>query len=231
VLPENYVPFEWVSALAVRAAQEELAIVTGIEHIVAKPNVYNYTAVILPFKYYNAIPTSAIFFQLKKHYAPEERFIIESYNLSVPSTSTKEPIYHWGGCYFPVYCCYELTSIIDRAKYLSWADMIVAVEYNSDTNYFSNIVESLVRDLHCYLVQVNTSQYGDSRITQPTRSEEKNLVTVKGGINMSLLIGEIDIQALRESQIKKYTVQKGGFKPASLGINPEIVRKKITGNF
>jgi hypothetical protein len=81
------------------------------------------------------------------------------------------------------------------------ADMVVAVECNKDTHYFGSIVESLTRDLHCYFVQVNTSEYGDSRISQPTKREKQNILTVKGGINQTVLIGEVDFQSLRKFQI------------------------------
>lgn len=228
VLPENYVPFEWLSSLASKAAREGLSIITGVEHIIVGKNVYNYTAVILPFKYFKTIPTAAIFFQLKKHCSPEETRIIEGYGYEAIEETAPRPLYRWNDCYFPVYCCYELTSISDRAEFMSWADMVVAVEFNSDVNYFGNIVESLARDLHCYFVQVNTSQYGDSRITQPTKSEVRNLISVKGGLNQSILIGEVDIQTLREFQIKNYNLQKNGiFKPTPPGINVRIVRQKL----
>ncbi|MDR1806128.1 MAG: hypothetical protein LBQ80_05115 [Clostridium sp.] len=228
VLPENYVPFEWLPQLASKAAREGLAIITGVEHVIADKNVHNFTAVILPFKYFKTIPTSAVFFQLKKHYSPEEKRIIEGYDFNVIESDKPRLLYRWHDCYFPVYCCYELASISDRAEFMSWADMVVAVEFNSDVNYFGNIVDSLARDLHCYFVQVNTSQYGDSRITQPTKSEERNLIAVKGGLNHSLLIGEIDIQGLREFQVKNYNLQKSGaFKPTPPGIDRSIVRRKI----
>jgi len=228
VLPENYVPFEWLPQLASKAAREGLAIISGVEHVVADKNVHNFTAVILPFKYFKTIPTSAVFFQLKKHYSPEEKRIIEGYDFNVMESDKPRLLYRWHDCYFPVYCCYELASISDRAEFMSWADMVVAVEFNSDVNYFGNIVDSLARDLHCYFVQVNTSQYGDSRITQPTKSEERNLIAVKGGLNHSLLIGEVDIQGLREFQVKNYNLQKSGaFKPTPPGINKAIVRRKI----
>ncbi|MDR0500416.1 MAG: hypothetical protein LBG97_04115 [Coriobacteriales bacterium] len=239
VFPENYVPLEWLPFLASKAAREGLAIVTGVEHVIAGDAAHNLTAVILPFKYFKTIPTSAMFFQLKKHYSPEEKRIIEGYGYRIPreddkeisSEDNKRPLYRWHDCYFPVYCCYELASINDRAEFMSWADMVVAVECNRDVNYFGNIVESLARDLHCYFVQVNTSEFGDSRITQPRKSEERNLIVVKGGMNHSLLIGEIAIQELREFQIKNYTLQKSGaFKPTPPGFNTEIVRKKIERN-
>jgi hypothetical protein len=229
VLPENYVPLEWVTTLATKAAREGIAIVTGLEHLVVDKKVYNYTAVILPFKYLDTIPTAAVFFQLKKHYAPEERRIIDGYLYEPVVGNRKRPLYRWRDCYFPVYCCYDLASITDRAEFMSWADMVVAVECNKDIEYFSNIAESLARDLHCYFVQVNTSQYGDSRITQPARREERDILTVKGGLNQALIIGEIDIQALREFQLQAYTLQKDdkSFKPTPPGIDTSIVKRKI----
>jgi len=228
IFPENYIPFEWLSVLAMKAAREGLGIITGIEHLIVNDEAYNYTAIILPFKYFKIIPTAAIFFQLKNHYSPEEKRLIEGYGLKVANDMGQRSLYRWNDCYFPVYCCYELADIKARSEFMSWADMIVAVEYNKDTNYFGNIIESLTRDLHCYCVQVNTSEYGDSRITQPKHSVEQNLVTVKGGLNPSILVGEVDIQALRNFQIQNYSLQKNGiFKPTPPGIDKNIIRRKI----
>ena len=234
VLPENYVPIEWLPAMATKAARENMAVITGVEHIIVGMNkkIYNYTAVVLPFRYYDTIPTAAVFYQLKKHYSPEEKRVIEGYGFEVVEGQEKRPLYRWKGCYFPVYCCYELAAIHDRAEFLSLADLVVAVEHNKDINYFGSIIESLSIDLHCYCVQVNSSEYGDSRITQPTRRDSQNILTVKGGSNPTLLIGEIDVKSLREFQLKKYALQKSGvFKPTPPGINDSIVRKKIEQEF
>ena len=107
--------------------------------------------------------------------------------------------------------------------------MLIAVEWNKDTNYYSNIMESLSRDIHCYCIQVNTSNYGDSRITQPSKTEEKDIIRTKGGINNTILIGEIDIDKLRDFQLKEYTLQKRDmrFKPTPPDFNTDIVIKKI----
>jgi hypothetical protein len=232
VLPENYVPIEWLPALASKMAKANIAIVTGVEHMIVGKKVYNYTAVILPFEYFKTIPTASMFFQLKKHYSPEERMLVEGYGYKIVTETEKRPLYRWNDCYFTVYCCFELAAIADRAEHMSWLDMVLAVEYNKDTNYFGSIVESLTRDLHCYCIQVNSSEYGDSRITQPKRSEEMNLLAIKGGTNSTLLIGEVEIQALREFQIKNYALQKNGvFKPTPPGIDTNIVRKKIERRF
>lgn len=66
--------------------------------------------------------------------------------------------------------------------------------------YFSNIVESASRDLHCFIVQANTSKYGDSRITGPYNSLFKDIIKVKGGENNVLLIGTVDCLAVREKR-------------------------------
>lgn len=138
-------------------------------------------------------------------------------------------IYKWHGCYFPVYCCYELTSITERAMFQSYADFLVAIEWNKDVNYYSNILESLSRDIHCYCVQVNSSDYGDSRITKPAKTEEKDIVRTKGGKNNTILVDEINIKKIREFQIKEYSLQTcdKNFKATPPGFDTEIVLKKI----
>lgn len=96
-------------------------------------------------------------------------------------------------------------------------------------NYYSNILESLSRDIHCYCVQVNSSDYGDSRITKPSKTEEKDIMRTKGGINSTILVDEIDIGKMRDFQLKEYELQANdrSFKPTPPGFDPEIVLKKI----
>jgi len=112
---------------------------------------------------------------------------------------------------------------------LLYADMIIAVEWNKDTNYYSNILESLSRDIHCYCIQVNSANYGDSRITQPSKTEIKDIIKTKGGINNTILISEVNISDLRNYQVKEYLLQKedNNFKPTPPQFNKNIVMKKI----
>ena len=229
VMPEAFMPFEWLSTVARTCARNNLALVTGVEHIKIDSNIYNLTAVILPYE--DAMSKNAyISFHLKTHYAPAEKREINGYRLQEISGKHYE-IYKWYGCYFPVYCCYELTSIIDRSMFQSYADFLVAIEWNRDVNYYSNILESLSRDIHCYCVQVNSSDYGDSRITKPSKTEEKDIMRTKGGINSTILVDEIDIGRMREFQLKEYELQATdkSFKPTPPGFRPDIVLKKIKG--
>jgi hypothetical protein len=235
ILPECYLPKEWLINLANKAANEQMAVITGIEHFIIGDTVYNVSAIILPFKH-NTIPSSAIFFQIKKHYSPDEKRLIEGLGKETAEkrATGSRTLYHWNRCYFPVFCCYELTSIEDRASFMSYADLAIAIELNRDTNYFGSIVESMTRDLHCYCIQVNASQYGDSRIVQPKKTEERDLIKVKGGANATVLVDEINLAKLREFQIQSYELQQDkklqgdhGFKPTPIGIDREIVRKKM----
>jgi len=237
IMPEAYVPFEWLNVLARTCAKNNMAIVTGVEHIKLKKrnkgkeetNVYNYTATILPY-IENTHRSAYIFFHLKKHYAPSEIEKIEGYRMK-PICGSNYELYRWNDCYFPVYCCYELTSISDRSIFQAYADMIIAVEWNRDVKYYSNILESLSRDIHCYCIQVNSSEYGDSRIMKPSRSEEKDIIRTKGGINSSILVDNINISDLRDFQLKEYSLQQkdNRFKSTPPNFDKDIVIKKIKG--
>lgn len=229
IMPEAFVPFEWLTTIARTCANNKLALVTGVEHVKFKDRVYNLTAVILPYE--DLYSRSAyISFHLKTHYAPAEKQEINGYRLKEIVGNHYE-LYKWNNCYFPVYCCYELTSIYDRALFQSYADFLVAIEWNRDVNYYSNIMESLSRDIHCYCVQVNSSDYGDSRITKPSRTEMKDILRTKGGVNSTILVDSIDIMKLRNFQLKGYDLQcmDKSFKTTPPGFDPDIVLRKIKG--
>ena len=85
--------------------------------------------------------------------------------------------------------------------------MLFAIEYNKDTNYFSNIAESTARDLHCFFIQANTSEYGDSRVVEPRETIKMNPVRVKGGENNIILRYTIDVSALRRFQTQRLPYQ------------------------
>ncbi len=234
VLPECYVPFEWIPMLANICARNQIALVTGIEYYLTKTGtsinrqVYNLTGVILPYKWKD-YSYASITFHHKCHYAPNEIELIEGFNQRYEQGNGYE-LYRWKGVYFPVYCCYELASIKDRSIFANMLDILIAVEWNKDINYYSNIIESLSRDLHCYCVQVNSSDFGDSRIVQPTKTETLNIVKTKGGVNTTILVGEVDVKKLRSFQQKSIMSQKDDatFKqtPPGFSVNSPYLRNK-----
>lgn len=229
IMPEAFIPFEWLATIARTCSRNNLAVVTGVEHIKHMKKIYNLTAVILPYDDFMN-KSAYISFHLKTHYAPSEKREINGYRLKAVEGGQYE-LYKWANCYFPVYCCYELTSITERAIFQSYADFLIAIEWNKDVNYYSNILESLSRDIHCYCVQVNSSDYGDSRITKPSKTEDKDILRTKGGINSTILVDEINIKEMRNFQIKEYELQTSDdrFKSTPPGFKPNIVMKKIKG--
>lgn len=227
VMPEACTPYEWLPTLARTCACTQMAIVTGVEHVIQNDRVYNMTAIILPFEsdeYFCA----QIFFHHKNHFAPDEKRLIQGYRLH-PAEGSGYELYRWNDFYFSVYCCYELASIHDRAIFQSYVDAIVAVEWNHDVNYYSNIIESLSRDIHCYCVQVNSSDYGDSRVTVPSKTEKKDILRTKGGEFPSVLVATIDIKKLRDFQLKEFELQKDDktFKPTPPEFDVKVTEGKL----
>jgi hypothetical protein len=208
VFPEVSIPYAWVHLVARFAKKNDIGIVFGVEHIKVKNRVSNYTCIILPF---SSDTRTSLFinFEAKKHFAPGEKIDIESRGFGTNENKDKTPtLYKWRNSVFSTFNCYELTDIAYRSSLVGKVDFLIAIEYNKDTNYFSSIIDSLSRDIHCYVVQVNTSDYGDSRIVQPSKSESKDLVKLKGGENVYLVVDTIDIKKLRDFQAKGHCLQK-----------------------
>lgn len=220
VLPECSVDHNWVIRLAKVSRESQMAMVFGLEPIIYKKQAYNFIATLLPFKI-GQFNNCVIEFRKKNHYSPNEKKIIENYFLHEPENTTFYSAFQWRNLCFAPYCCYEIASIEDRALFKSIIDAIIVVEWNKDTNYFSNIVESVVRDLHCYCIQTNSSDFGDNRLTQPTSSENMDIIRAKGGINEYLIVADLDIMKLRSFQKKGPQLQKedGFFKQTPPGFN------------
>ena len=223
IMPEAFLPYEWLPILARTCAKSQMAAVTGVEHLVIGNTVYNLTATILPFRDHDNL-CAQICFHLKNHYAPSELTELQKFRMTSPDSETRYELFCWNDCWFSVYCCFELCSIQDRSLFQSYADFLVAVEWNRDINHYGNIVQSLARDMHCYCVQVNEAKYGDSRIVIPMRTEERDLARIKGGKNASVLVDEINIKELRDFQFMGHS--RIEFKPLPPQFDRDIVGAK-----
>ncbi len=205
VFPEVSVPIQWLGLLSDFSKKHNVAIICGLKHIIDKDTkvAQNYIATILPFKY-GYKNDCYITFRLKRWYAPGEEKEIKKHKLNVSDdrSNIKNILFIWNNLHFAVYDCFELTDIQFRSEFKSKVDFIVACEWNKDIKYFSNITEAATRDLHCYVVQVNTSQFGDSKIIAPKKSDEMTILNIKGGDD-NILIGEVNIEELREFQRKE----------------------------
>ena len=189
--------------------------------------VYNLTAVILPYRQ-EEYKYAHVTYHQKVHFSPNELRLIKGYNYR-PMEGNVYCLFKWGDIWFSLYCCFELSSIKARSLFQSYADLCIVVEWNRDINYYSSIMESFCRDLHCYCIQVNSSDYGDSRIVQPSKTEILNIIRTKGGKNRSILVEDIDIDVMRNFQIKEYELQKDDsiFKPTPPQFDKEILKMKM----
>lgn len=74
---------------------------------------------------------------------------------------------------------------------------------------------------------LNDRQYGDSRIRAPLKeSWQRDLLRIKGGITNYCVMGEIDVQALRQVQSSHCSLVKP-FKPLPDGFEIDFCRKAL----
>jgi len=236
VLPEVSIPHTWVPMIVAWARNHQIGVICGLEHRIGRENcALNEVLAALPYRTTNNVKACAPFRRLKRIYSPEEVFVLTNNHLHVPEHRREvyaKPKYHlfqWRGASFAAYNCYELASLDERTLFKGKVDFIVCSEFNPDVNYFSNIVESAARDLHCYVIQANDSKYGDSRVVSPSKTEKMNPLRIKGGDNETFLTMELNLKALRDHQRKAYGLQKESeeFKPTPPGLKLEDVRARI----
>lgn len=205
VFPEVCIPYQALGLLSDFSKKNKIAIICGLKHITINEIVYNCIATILPFSigYYT---DSYINLRIKEWYSPSEIKEIKKVGKKIPPQNVSNDLINnlfcWNNLYFAVYDCFELADVKYRSEFKSEVDLIIACEWNKDIDYFDNIIKATSRDLHCYVIQANTSQYGDSKILAPKTSREMTLLNIKGGED-NILIGYINIEALRNFQRKE----------------------------
>jgi predicted amidohydrolase len=192
VFPEFYMPAVWLNDVARFAQACNITIVTGLHYLKCQNQAYNFTAIIKPFGLH--FKSCAVFFRQKNFYAPVEK--IEIARRGFTCQDANDPYYiiiNDDSFRLGTILCFEFTDISSRAALKSQIDILAVPQFNKDTHYFSSLVESTARDLHCFVIQANTSVYGDSRITAPFKNDFKNIVQLKGGANDIVIIGDIDM--------------------------------------
>lgn len=203
VFPEFYFPVEWLMDITQFVITNNITVITGLRYIFSGNIAYNNVCCIVPiaggFNFY----TSIFLFREKNFYAPEEKKLLNK--LGYKCHDGKVPFYFVldNIMYrFSVILCYEFTDIVSRASMKSLIEILFVPQLNMDTNYFSAIVEASARDLHCFIVQANTSLYGDSRITAPYRTVDKNILRIKGGDTDTLLTSDVNVWELKQHREK-----------------------------
>jgi hypothetical protein len=229
LFPECFIPINLLSSLVRFSEKNECLTITGLEHLIIDKAAFNFIITILPIEV-NGVKDAVVVFRLKNHYAHAEESLVVGNHLNVPKpVPYRYDIFNWRNIYFSSFYCFELSNSLHRSLMKGKIDLLVGVEWNKDTNYFSNIVEAGSRDLHTYVAQVNTSQYGDTRLTQPVETARKDILRLKGGTNDAILVASINIPKLREFQRQKYSITgiKGEFKPLPPDFLLQDVLKRI----
>ena len=207
VLPELCFPIYWIGELITFAKRSQIAIVTGLQYIKdSDGRVYNYIATILPFttgkkKYRN----TCVHIREKNDYSPIEYEGLATLGYHCKDKSVAEYfIYNWSGLSLSPLVCFELTDVMARAIIKGKCNVIAASVFNPDTTYFSNIIDSTARDLHSFIIQANTSFYGDSRVTGPYDRDSKDIFKIKGGDNDHVVVGTLSFKKVIEYQDNYY---------------------------
>ncbi|MDD1701807.1 MAG: RNA-directed DNA polymerase [Methanoregula sp.] len=230
VLPELSVPPKWLPFMVKYARNHQMGLIFGLEYWIlkqTKPIAYNFLVAALPILNKEQYKTCCVAIRCKNHYSPREIAELKRCGLSIPNNNSfKYDLFRWRNSQFSIYNCYELVDIEHRSLFKSELDFLVACVLNKDINYFSSIVESVTKDLHCYVVQVNCSEFGDSRITQPTNTERMDILRVSGGENSTILVGSLPIGELRHFQYLEYAEQDKRFKPTPPGFNKKRVPER-----
>ncbi len=227
VMPELYVPYEWIDKIVEVSRNHQMVIIFGLEYIVHEDLVKNYLMVSLPYTSHNGFKSSILTYRLKNHYAPSEINTIEDLNKKCMMNDSKKQnyiLYNWKGISFVPYCCYEIADITARSLFKNNCHIVTISEFNKDTKYFDNICESLSRDLYCYCISSNTSKYGGTSIIQPSSSENKYIIRLKGGENDYIVTHDLNISDLKDKSLRSYSAD---YSDTHLKPQPPGLKKKF----
>ena len=229
ILPELALPRNWLIFLSQELYNKKTSVITGGEYeITADGKVINPVYSLL-YTETNYTSSYLLIKEGKIHIAPEEKKIIENLQLSLPKKSRSKFIYQHGNFQFSNLICFDITDLKIRTLLRGKIDALFVVALNRDLDYFASIAETTSRDMHCYIVIVNSGKYGDSRIRAPYRENYlRDIVRIKGGKNSYLVIDEIDIKSLREFHSQLYYDKEALFKPHPPGFHEDIDEARKT---
>ena len=232
VLPELALPKDWLIFLSQELYNKKTSVITGGEYeITTDGKVINPVYSLL----YTETKHTSFYILIKEekiHIAPEEKKNIENLQLSLSETNKSKLIYQHGNFQFSNLICFDITDLKLRSLLRGKIDALFVVALNRDLDYFASIVEATSRDMHCYIVIVNSGKYGDSRIRAPYRENYlRDIVRIKGGKNSYLVIDEIDIKSLREFHSQLYYDKEALFKPHPPGFHEDIDDDRKTWNW
>ena len=236
IFPELSMPQEWAWLISQKLLANNISLITGVEYIHTIKNIQEIKQKIVHNSIMMFLVSDNIGFNYMKYFRQDK--LVGAYQESIdlknianinlkPNDKHKEKkIYKHGNFYFSSLICNELTDIENRFNLRGNIDCLFVIEWNRDIKSFNALVESSSLDIHAYIVQVNNRNYGDSRIRAPYKNDwERDIVQVRGGKHDYLIVGEINIEKLREFQSYNISPNKD-FKPVPTGFKMLKERKK-----
>ena len=226
VLPELSIPSEWIIELAGYFSKAGVSLIAGAEYEqgYAEREVINPAYLFLSHKNLGYPSTWGIR-QIKTRPAPAEAQILWQENeISLARQDIQElPTYVHGDFHFGVLICSELTDAEVQYHFRGHVDAMFCLEWNPDIDTFDGLVRAATQTVHCFLIQVNNRNYGDSRIRAPgKKSYERDLARIHGGIHDSFVVGELTLEKLRNFQRRVHSDlnDDAPYKPLPSGYNP-----------
>ena len=201
VFPELCMPIEWIKDISLFLTKNKMSMIFGALYLIDKKTAHNFVVTLISFgskkfSYLHEIIREKI------HYPPTELQILSSAKLTAINKKPRLDIISNKDFSFSNLLCFELTDINLRALLKDNIDLLIVPELNHDTNYFGSIIESTARDLYIYVLQENTTKYGDSRITGPFDTVNKNIIQFKGGENNFVVAQRIDFKQFKTDKDK-----------------------------
>lgn len=230
VMPEMYIPYEWIENIVKVSKDHQMAIIFGVEPIEHQNGIGNYIMMALPFIFNGKYHECALMYRPKNHYSPKELRQFEKYEKKINGEDDNIAKYYmciWNDVHIVPYCSYEIASVDDRSIFKSCCDIVTVSEFNKDTEYINGIAESLSRDLFCYCVKSNVTGYGGSSIIQPTSNDDKYIINLKGGEDDYIVTHDLDIKKLRKNAIQSDKIwDSSNFEPKPPGFWKNNVKER-----
>ena len=235
LLPELSVPPRWFGRLAIKLAHRGISLIAGVDYIhhgKRRRWVANqvWASLLTDFV---GFPLPIILRQDKAIPAQQEEldiYQVAGVRLRPIVTAPQKPIIRHGDFHFGILICSELTNIEYRSSMRGKVDALLVPAWNKDIESFSALVEASALDIHAFIAQCNNRMHGDSRIRVPHRDNWlRDVVRVKGGIQDYIVIGEMDVAALRQFQADFRSSADGLFKPVPDGFEIHPSRKSSPG--
>lgn len=235
IFPELSIPQEWAWYISQKLLANNISLITGVEYIHTIEKIQETNQKIVHNSIMMFLVSDNIGFNYMKYFR-QDKLVgayqesidlknIANINLKPDEKHRDKKIYKHGNFYFSSLICNELTDIENRFNLRGNIDCLFAIEWNQDIKSFNALVESSSLDIHAYIVQVNNRKFGDSRIRTPHKDDwERDVVQVRGGKHDYLIVGEINIEKLREFQSHHISPKKD-FKPVPTGFKMLNERK------